>query len=197
MRLIGLTGGMGSGKTTVAKMFQDLKVPVYNSDREAKRLMNEDAGLRLAIIKLFGDQAYKDNTLNRSFLAEKAFTDKALLSKLNNIVHPAVRKDFKSWAKQQQGPYVIQEAAILFENDGYKGFDQMILITAPKKIRIGRIRKRDGLTEKAILERMQHQWPEKKKKELAHYVINNKNLEDTRRQVLKIHNQILQKSLET
>ncbi|MGB5378598.1 dephospho-CoA kinase [Muriicola sp.] len=194
MRLIGLTGGMGSGKTTVAKMFQDLKVPVYNSDTEAKRLMNEDAGLRLAIIKLFGDQAYKDNTLNRSFLAGKAFTDKALLFKLNNIVHPAVRKDFKSWAKRQQYPYVIQEAAILFENEGYKGFDQMILITAPKKIRIGRIRKRDGLTEKAILERMQHQWPEKKKKELAHYVINNKNLEDTRRQVLKIHNEILQKS---
>ncbi|MGB5646069.1 MAG: dephospho-CoA kinase [Muriicola sp.] len=197
MRLIGLTGGMGSGKTTVAKMFQDLKVPVYNSDTEAKRLMNEDAGLRPAIIKLFGDQAYKDDTLNRSFLAEKAFADKALLSKLNNIVHPAVRKDFKSWAKRQQVPYVIQEAAILFENDGYKGFDQMILITAPKKIRIGRIRKRDGLTEKAILERMQHQWPEKKKKELAHYVINNKNLEDTRKQVLKIHNRILQKSLET
>jgi dephospho-CoA kinase len=195
MKLIGLTGGMGSGKTTVAKMFEDLGVPVYNSDREAKRLMNEDAGLRLAIVTLFGDQAYQDNTLNRSLLAEKVFVNKDLLSELNKIVHPAVREDFKTWAKQQQGAYVLQEAAILFENGGYKGFDQMILITAPKKVRIGRIRKRDGLTEKAILERMQHQWPEKKKKELADYVINNKNLEDTRRQVLKIHNRILQKNL--
>lgn len=191
---IGLTGGIGSGKTTVAGMFEDLGVAVYNSDREAKRLMNEDPGIRSAIIALFGEQAYENSALNRKLLAEKAFKDKELLIKLNQIVHPTVRKDFKAWIKRQEGPYVIQEAAILFENGGYKEFDKMILVTAPKKVRIARIKKRDNLTEKAILERMQHQWPVKKKKELAQYVIKNKNLEDTRTQVRKIHDQILQES---
>jgi dephospho-CoA kinase len=195
MRRIGLTGGMGSGKTTVASMFKDLGIAVYNSDVEAKRLMNEDSGIRIAIIALFGEQAYQDNTLNKSFLAEKAFNNKELLLALNHIVHPAVREDFRSWAKQQKGLYIIQEAAILFENGGYKNFDQMILVTAPKKLRIARIKERDHLTEKAILKRMQHQWPVKKKKELAQYVINNKNIEDTRNQVQKIHDQILHKGL--
>ena len=192
---IGLTGGIGSGKTTVAAMFEDLGVAVYNSDREAKRLMNEDLGIRSAIIALFGEQAYENSALNRKLLAEKAFKDKELLIKLNKIVHPAVRKDFKTWIEQQEGPYVIQEAAILFENGGYKEFDKMILVTAPKKVRIARIKKRDNITEKAILERMQHQWPVKKKKELAQYVIKNKKLEDTRNQVRKIHDQILQESV--
>jgi dephospho-CoA kinase len=192
---IGLTGGIGSGKTTVAAMFEDLGVAVYNSDREAKRLMNEDPGIRSAIIALFGEQAYENSALNRKLLAEKAFKDKELLIKLNKIVHPAVRKDFKTWIEQQEGPYVIQEAAILFENGGYKEFDKMILVTAPKKVRIARIKKRDNITEKAILERMQHQWPVKKKKELAQYVIKNKKLEDTRNQVRKIHDQILQESV--
>ncbi len=191
---IGLTGGIGSGKTTVARMFEDLGVAVYNSDKEAKRLMNEDPGIRTAIKTLFGERAYQNNALNRKLLAEKAFTNKELLLALNKIVHPAVRKDFKTWVEQQEGHYVIQEAAILFENGGYKEFDKMILVTAPKKVRIARIKKRDNITEKAILERMQHQWPAKKKKELAQYVIKNKNLEDTRNQVRKIHNQILQKS---
>ncbi len=191
---IGLTGGIGSGKTTVAAMFEDLGIAVYNSDKEAKRLMNEDPGLRNAIKTLFGERAYQNNTLNRKLLAEKAFKDKELLIALNKIVHPAVREDFKTWVEQQEGQYVIQEAAILFENGGYKGLDKMILVTAPKKVRIARIKQRDDLTEKAILERMQHQWPDKKKKELSQYVIKNKNLEDTRKQVRNIHDQILQKN---
>lgn len=193
--LIGLTGGIGSGKTTVAAMFKDLGVAVYNSDLEAKRLMKEDPEIRTAITTLFGERAYQNNELNRKLLAEKAFNNKELLNALNKIVHPAVREDFKSWAKKQQGHYVIQEAAILFENGGYMEFDKMILVTAPKKVRIARIKERDNLTEKAILERMQHQWPVKKKKELAQFVIKNKNLEDTRNQVRNIHKQILQKGI--
>jgi len=195
MKRVGLTGGIGSGKTTVAAMFTDLGVPVYNSDIEAKRLMNEDIGLRTAIKHLFGEQAYQNDMLNRKFIAEKAFQNKDLLMALNQIVHPAVRADFKAWAARQEGLYVIQEAAILFENGGYKDFDKMILVTAPKKVRIARIKERDDLTEKAILERMQHQWPVKKKKELAEYVINNKNIRDTRDQVLKIHNLIMENLL--
>lgn len=189
---IGLTGGIGSGKTTVAAMFEDLGIAVYNADKEAKRLMNEDPGLRTAIKTLFGERAYQNKTLNRKLLAEKAFNDKELLIALNKIVHPAVREDFKTWVEQQEGQYVIQEAAILFENEGYKGFDKMILVTAPKKVRIARIKQRDDMKEKAILERMQHQWPDKKKKELSQYIIKNKNLEDTRQQVRIIHDQILQ-----
>ena len=191
---IGLTGGIGSGKTTVAAMFEDLGVAVYNSDLEAKRLMKEDLKIRTAITALFGERAYQNNELNRKLLADKAFNNKELLIALNKIVHPAVRENFKTWVEEQEGHYVIQEAAILFENGGYKEFDKMILVTAPKKVRIARIKERDNLTEKAILERMQHQWPVKKKKELAQFVIKNKNLEDTRNQVSAIHKQILQKS---
>lgn len=194
MRRIGLTGGIGSGKTTVAEMFKDLGVAVYNSDIEAKRLMNDDPGIQTAIIQFFGEKAYQNKKLNRALLAEKAFNNKELLTALNHIVHPAVREDFRSWSKQQEGPYVIQEAAILFENGSYKEFDKMVLVTAPKKVRIARIKKRDNLTEKAILERMRHQWPVKKKKALAQYVINNKSIEDTRNQVQKIHEHILQKN---
>ncbi len=194
MRLVGLTGGMGSGKTTVAEMFKDLGVAVYNSDIEAKRLMNENPEVRNKIKTLFGEKAYQNNKLNRKLLAEKAFNDKKLLIALNQVVHPAVREDLKAWVGKQQGEYVIQEAAILFENGGYKDFDKMILVTAPKKVRIARIKQRDGLTENAILERMQHQWSAKRKKELAQYVINNKTLADTRKQVRMIHEHLLQKN---
>ncbi len=187
MKIVGLTGGIGSGKTTVAGMFRDLGVPVYNSDTEAKRLMREDMGLRGQIISLLGEEAYRAGELNRSYIAGKVFSDKDLLGKLNQIVHPAVRSDFRAWAARQDAPYVLQEAAILFENGSSEEFDRMILVTAPKKTRIKRIRERDGLSESAIAERMKHQWPEKKKKALAHFVIENSDLEETRRQVSKIH----------
>ncbi len=191
MKLVGLTGGIGSGKTTVARMFADLGVPVYNSDREAKHLMNENEGLGKSNIDLLGKSAYKDGVLDRPYVADKVFKDKGLLQKMNAIVHPAVRRDFKDWASRQSAPYVLQEAAILFENGSNEAFDSMILVTAPKKTRIRRIKERDGLSESAIEERMKHQWPEKKKKALAEYVIENKDLEDTRAQVLKIHELLL------
>ena len=191
MKLVGLTGGIGSGKTTVAQMFTELGIPVYNSDKEAKRLMNENGELARKIIELLGEAAYQDGVLNRSFVASKVFADPSLLQKLNAIVHPAVRRDFKAWASRQSAPYVLQEAAILFENGSNEAFDSMILVTAPKKIRTQRIKERDGLSSSAIEERMKHQWPEKKKKALAHYVIENKDLEDTRKQILEIHELLL------
>lgn len=191
MKLVGLTGGIGSGKTTVARMFAELGVPVYNSDMEAKRLMNRSEELRVSIMDLLGEAAYKDGVLDRTYVAARVFKDKGLLQKMNAIVHPAVRRDFREWASRQSAPYVLQEAAILFENGRDEAFDRMILVTAPKKIRTRRIKERDGLSESAIEERMKHQWPEKKKKALAHYVIDNKDLEDTRAQVLKIHERLL------
>jgi len=192
MKLVGLTGGIGSGKTTVSRMFMELGVPVYNSDLEARRLMNENEEIRKAVIALFGEEAYENGQMNRSYVAGKVFNDQELLSALNKVVHPAVRDDFKDWASGQSAPYVLQEAAILFENGSYEGFDSMILVTAPKKTRISRIKQRDQLSEKAILERMQHQWPEKKKKALAHFVIRNSDLAGTRKRVEQIHRQLIE-----
>lgn len=191
MRKVGLTGGMGSGKSTVAGMFTDLGIPVYNSDLEAKRLMNQDEALKKQIIALLGKAAYQSGVLNRSFIAEKVFNNRDLLKKLNKIVHPAVREDFRAWAERQTAPYVLQEAAILFENGSSGEFDAMILVTAPKKIRIKRILERDGLSESAIRERMKHQWSEKKKKALAHFVIENTDLDQTREAVQEIHKTLI------
>ncbi len=195
MKRVGLTGGIGSGKSTVAGMFMDLGVPVYNSDTEARRLMNEDEALQEQIIALLGKEAYREGVLNRPFISEKVFRDRMLLEKLNKIVHPAVRKDFRAWAGRQAVPYVLQEAAILFENGSSGEFDLMILVTAPKKLRIKRVQERDNLSEAAILERMKHQWPEKKKKALAHFVIENTDLEKTRRKVQKIHETLIKTGL--
>jgi dephospho-CoA kinase len=193
MKIIGLTGGIGSGKTTIAKMFNELGVPVYNSDLEAKILMKENEKVKKKIIALIGNEAYSGNELNNKFIAVKVFNNEELLKKLNRIVHPAVKADFKEWAKKHEAPYVIQEAAILFENGSYKDFDDMILVTAPKKHRISRIMKRDGTSKKAILERMQHQWPDKKKKELAGFIIKNDTLQETFLQVEEIHRQLIKK----
>lgn len=193
MKIIGLTGGIGSGKTTIAKMFNELGVPVYNSDLEAKILMKENEKVKKKIIALIGNEAYSGNELNNKFIAVKVFNNEELLKKLNRIVHPAVKADFKEWVKKHEAPYVIQEAAILFENGSYKDFDDMILVTAPKKHRISRIMKRDGTSKKAILERMQHQWPDKKKKELAGFIIKNDTLQETFLQVEEIHRQLIKK----
>ena len=191
MRLIGLTGGIGSGKSTVAKMFAALGVPVYNSDTEAKLLMGKSKKIKKAIIELFGNEAYLEDTLNRDFIAKKVFTDKALLNQLNAIVHPAVKKHFESWVKKQVYPYVIQEAAIIFENGNQDRYDAVVLVTAPKDIRINRVMKRDKVEEQQVLSRMNNQWDEADKMALASYVIKNIDLEETKKKVQEIHQIIL------
>ena len=190
MKIVGLTGGIGSGKTTVAGMFRDLGVPVYNSDTRAKELMSTSPELREKIVGLLGEDAYVKGELNRALIAEQVFMNKELLSALNAIVHPAVREDFTSWASAQQASYVIQEAAILFENGAYTGFDSMILVTAPRKIRLERIMQRDSTSESDVLARMSHQWADEKKVPLAQFVIENIELENTRSAVGKIHKKL-------
>ncbi len=191
MRIIGLTGGIGSGKSTVAKMFKALGVPVYNSDERAKKLMVSSKTARKKISELLGEEAYSNKKLNRSYIAKKVFRDAELLKKLNEIVHPLVRKSFKSWARRQKFCYLIQEAAIIFENENQDFYDKIILVSAPEEIRIDRILKRDGSSRERILERMGNQWPDSKKIPLSDFVINNENLDETRLKVKEIHRLLL------
>ena len=131
MKILGLTGGMGSGKTTVAKFFKELNVPVYIADDEARKLMDKDLIVQEKIRQLFGKEAFKNGSLDRKFVASQVFHDKQKLEQLNQIIHPAVQQHFESWAKQQNSAYVVYEAAILFEKGGYKRCDYNLLVTAP------------------------------------------------------------------
>lgn len=191
MMIVGLTGGIGSGKTTVSNMFKALGVPVYNSDIEAKALMNTSDSLRASIIVLLGSKAYENNKLNRKYVAEQVFSDSDLLDKLNKIVHPAVRADFKEWANKQSAAYVIQEAAVIFENNSQEFYDMVVLITAPIEERVKRVIRRDRATLKAIMERMQNQWKDEKKMSLANYVIENVNIQNTEQLVADFHEKML------
>ena len=189
--IVGLTGGIGSGKTTVAKMFHALGVPVYNSDIEAKKLMVTSEVLKVKIKELLGTESYIDHKLNRTYIADKIFTDPDLLAQLNAIVHPAVRQHFMSWVAQQKAAYIIQETAIIFENDTQNKFDKIILVTAPEKIRIARVTSRDAISTDKVKERIENQWPDQKKAALSDYVINNLELDKTTVLVAEIHKQLL------
>ncbi len=173
MRKVGLTGGIGSGKTVVAKVFEILEVPVYYADKEAKRLMQEDKELRLAIQKTFGQGIYKNGVLNRKQLAKIVFKDRNALEKLNALVHPVVRSDFSTWAEGQKTPYVIEESAILFETGLYKDFDKIISVLCPKEERVERILKRDKATKEQIEARMSVQIGDRERLEKSDYILQN------------------------
>ena len=189
--IVGITGGIGSGKTRIVELFESLGVPCYIADREAKRLMNEDADVKKAIIGLFGNEAYASGILDRTLLGNIVFTQPQKLNALNAIVHPAVAKDFKNWVDNQHYPYVIKEVAILFETGGYKQVDKTLLITAPKETRIARVMKRDASSKKSIIDRMQNQWSDDKKIPLADFVIENSVWEQTKKVVKQLHQQFL------
>ena len=194
MKIIGLTGGIGSGKTTVAKMFSELGVTIYIADIEAKKLTNSSKAIRRKLIKLLGEESYSEEGLNRAFVAEKIFNDKGLLNSVNEIIHPKVAAHFKKWVLKQNFPYVIKEAAILFENGSYKECDTVILVTAPKPIRIKRILERDKTTEADIQQRMDNQWNDEDKIQLADIVVNNIDLETTKKRIAEIHKALLSKA---
>ena len=191
MKIVGLTGGIGSGKTTVAKQFKKLGVPIYIADDEAKKLMNRSKVIRRKLIALFGEEAYQNNELNRPYLAKIIFNDKSLLQKMNAVVHPKVASHFKRWLKKQNTPYIIKEVAILFENGSYKQCDYIITVTAAIETRIERLLKRDNTTVSKIELIMSNQWQDDKKIALSNFVIHNDILENTIDQVKETHNQIL------
>lgn len=187
MRVVGLTGGMGSGKTTVANFFKDLGVPVYIADNAGKSLMNTNEKLKSKIVSLFGDNAYNEGILNRKFIADQVFNSPEKLKQLNDIVHPAVALDFLEWKNKQDSSYVIYEAAILFEAGGHKNCDLIILVTAPLEERIKRIQARDKSSLAEIEARLKHQWSDEKKRKLANFEIININLPSTEEQVRNLH----------
>ncbi len=189
--IVGLTGGIGSGKSTVAKMFMELGVPVYDSDAEAKKLMATSPRVKSKIIELLGNEAYKDDVLNRPYIANKVFKDPNLLERLNGIVHPAVREHFIEWAKRKETPYVIQETALIFENDAQDKYDYTILVTAPVETRIQRVVERDKVATQAVIDRMKNQLDDEHKKELAHYSIENLDLDKTKKKVKELHLKLL------
>lgn len=188
--IVGLTGGIGSGKTTVAGLFSNLGIPIYIADDRAKFLMTNSKELKSQIVRLLGDEAYDQNDLNRKYIADKVFNDKRLLNDLNQIVHPIVNTDFENWYQRQESLYVIKEAAILFENGAYKQCDFMVLVTAPVDLRVKRVRKRDNSTEEEVLDRINNQWGDARKISLSDAVIENINLADLEEQVVRIHHHI-------
>ena len=191
MKIVGLTGGIGSGKSVILKVFSSYGVPCYKSDNRAKELMQKSPELIRQIKVLFGEDIYQDKKLNRSKLADIVFDDKKKLKSLNALVHPLVNKDFQFFLNQQNTAYVIKEAAILFETGFAKDCDETILVTAPEKLRIQRVMKRDKINAEHIKSRMSHQWSDEKKIPLANYVINNIDWDKTFKKIEEIHKKII------
>jgi dephospho-CoA kinase len=193
MLKVGLTGGIGSGKSTVARIFQVLGIPVYNADEAAKRLMNQDKELKAAIIRHFGEESYSNGLLNRSWLAAAVFNDKDKLSLLNSLTHPATIADANHWMQQQNAPYAIKEAALIFESGSAEHLDLVIGVYAPAPLRIRRTMDRDHLSKEEVQKRMNRQIDEELKMKLCDFVIRNDEQELLTTQVLALHQQLLNK----
>jgi dephospho-CoA kinase len=190
MTIIGITGGIGSGKTTVCRVFEAMGVPVYYADDRAKAVMVEDGVLMQAVRDAFGDAAYRDGQLDRQFLAAQVFGSEEKLQMLNSLVHPAVARDFMGWAGERADeghPFVVKEAAILFESGAYKAVNGTVLVTAPEEVRIGRVMQRDGVSEDEVRQRMVRQWPDERKAVLADHIIINDGKEPVLPQVVRLH----------
>lgn len=191
MLKIGITGGIGSGKTTVCKVFELLGVPVFYADDAAKSVMYTDPVLREAIIKTFGKESYSaKGELNRAYISSIVFKDQAELNKLNALVHPAVFRAFDQWVSRQKGAaYVMKEAALLFESKSYEMCDQTILVLTPEDIRIKRVMERDKLTEPEVRSRINRQWTDEAKKKLAGHILLNDETQLLIPEIIRLHQQ--------
>lgn len=192
MKVVGLTGGIGSGKSYVANIFNSLfSIPIYNSDIRAKYLMQNDVNVKNNIVEILGEESYNDNTLNKSFIAEKIFNNIEFKKKIDNIIHPIVKEDFQKWKSEQYSKYVIKESAILFESNAHLYCDFVITVFCDLEERIGRVSLRDGHSEDYILKIMENQLDEEKKKAKSDFVINNFNNSNLEEQVKSINKFII------
>ena len=191
MLKVGLTGGIGSGKSTVAHIFETLGIPVYYADDAAKKLMNEDEGLKQEVEQLFGDASYINGQLNRAFVSAQVFNNPEKLATLNSIVHPATIADAEKWMQHQSAPYAIKEAALIFESGAQENLDNVIGVFAPKAIRIKRVMERDGLTTEEIMKRINRQMDEEMKMKRCDFVISNNEQQLVIPQVLELHNKFV------
>lgn len=190
-KIIGLTGGIGSGKSSVLQLFKNRGVSVYIADIEAKILMQTDSRIIKKIKSIFGEKAYNQGQLNRSYLAEEIFNDQNKLKQINEIVHPVVQNHFKKYLDEIDEPMVIYENAILFENGFDKLCDYILTIVAPTELKIQRVMRRDGCTEKQVTERMNNQWSDEKKIAHSHFVIENIDWKTTEKEVDRIYNVLI------
>lgn len=187
-KIIGLTGGIGSGKTTVANEFSSLGIPVYITDLEAKKLMQSDSVLN-QIREEFGDTVFDNGVLLRDKLSEIVFNNDKRLAKLNSIVHPAVKQHFREWLlEHQNNPFVIYESAILFESGSYKECDYVVNVVAPLEIRIQRVINRDKTTREKVLERIKNQWNDEEKSSKSDFIVKNTSMEAIKLEIVKILN---------
>ena len=195
--IVGLTGGIGSGKTTVAEVFKKLdSVAVYIADVEARKIMNSSNVIRTQLLQVFGKETYKNNELNRKYLANTVFESKEKLTILNNIVHPEVQKHFLDFAtRNADKAYILYESAILFESNSSEQCDFIISVFLDKEERIKRVLDRDKTNKKEVLSRINSQWKEDKKLLSSNYIILNYAIQDTEKSVLKIHNILTEKAL--
>ncbi|MDC9723020.1 MAG: dephospho-CoA kinase [Urechidicola sp.] len=191
MVVVGLTGGIGSGKTSVLNFFKELGVPCYIADVEAKRLMKTSIEIKKEVIDLFGDKAYTTKGLNRKFIADIVFNNRDILEQLNAIVHPRVFEDFIKFVANSKADYVIYESAIILDGDSKKLCDKIIVVAAPLKTRIERVIKRDGVSKQSVLARINQQMSEKEMIAHSDFTINNISLESTKREVESINTKIL------
>ncbi len=192
---VGITGGIGAGKSYVAKIFKVLGVPFYDADKQAKTLMNSNLEIKHALIDAFGPLVYSgDGLLDRAYLSSIVFNNPKKLEKLNSVVHPIVIADALSWAENQTFEYSLKEAALLFESDSYKTLDFTILVTAPQEVKIKRVRARDGVSREQVIARISAQMTDEEKLKLADFVIVNDDLIPLLPQVLLIHQLLLKKS---
>jgi len=193
MLKIGVTGGIGSGKTTVTKIFALLGVPVYYADAASKRLYQTNAQLKAALKEHFGEDIYEGENLNRAQLASLVFRDEKKLQLLNSLVHPLTIKDAEDWMEAQNAPYIIKEAALIFESGSGAMLDYVIGVKTPKPLRIKRVMERDGVLREEVLSRMKRQIDEDLKMKLCDFVIDNSEQQLVIPQVLKLHEYFLQK----
>ena len=191
MKKVAVTGGIGTGKTTVSNLFEKIGIPVFNSDEIAKELMSNDNTLKLEIVNAFGDESYINNELNRAYLSDVVFNDETLLDKINSIVHPQVAKEFNQWLLNQKSKYIIYESAIIFENNSEDVFDKIICVIAPEEDVISRVMKRNNFSHDKVISIISNQLPDQVKRNKADYIIENINKSDLTDRVLEIHNKII------